>query len=239
MMKLAICDDNGTELRRAASIIERYAADCAHDVDITLFDDVEECIEKATDFDVVFMDIEFDNGPQGIEAAARINKIAPECQVVYLTNYLHYSLDVYSTEHAWYVLKSQLESRLPEIDEKLSNIGAARHAKIVVETTNSGDVVSINSGDIRYLERWNRTRHIYLCNGTKEQTREKLPDVLAKLPDNLFARCHNSYAVNLACVKRIHSAELNCDNGALIPISRRYAKQFRLKYMHWAETWTV
>ncbi|MBQ9068557.1 MAG: hypothetical protein IJ131_05755 [Eggerthellaceae bacterium] len=49
--------------------------------------------------DLVFIDIEFDGKPEGIAAVREINERVPNCQVVYLTNYLQYAVDVYQANH--------------------------------------------------------------------------------------------------------------------------------------------
>ena len=160
MKTVAICDDDKDELDASVQMLRRYADESALDIQIDLFQDVHACVNEASRFDVVFMDIEFEDGPLGIGAVARINEIAPCCQVVYLTNYLHYSLDVYQTEHVWYVLKSQLAERLPEIFQKLALIEESRRTSIVITTKGDSAVVNVPCTSIRYLERHERVTRV-------------------------------------------------------------------------------
>ena len=239
MRTIAICDDDERDLRQAAQVVQRYADEAGHDVQLVLLDDAEECIRRAADFDAAFMDIEFQNGPLGIDAAARINEVAPRCQIVYLTNYLHYSLDVYGTDHTWYVLKSQLEQRLPEVFQKLALLDEARNASLVVKTLGDDGIMSVPCDNVRYLERKNRITRIELRDGTHLEARERIVELLAKMPESWFARCHNSFAVNLNCVKAIRTSEIDLEDGSVVPMSRSFARKFRIKYLMWAETRTV
>ena len=238
MKTIAVCDNDRAELLISKEAIERYAEESGTDIDVLLFDDVTVCLEVAGSFDIVFMDIDFEGAPLGIEAVRRINEIAPNCQVVYLTNYLQYSLDVYVTDHVWYVLKSQFEERLPEIIRKISLIDETRHASIVIETKGDGRLVRVSCNKICYLERRKRETYIVMQDGTYV-VRDKLADLLDKLPKMTFARCHNSYAVNLERISEIFASDMLLDDGTKVLISRSYSKRFRERYLLWAEAWTV
>lgn len=239
MRTIAICDDNKAELEQAAQAIRRFVDAAGYDVRIDLLSNVEDCVRNSPNYNVVFLDIEFEEGPLGIDAAARINADAPNCQIVYLTNYLHYSLDVYRTNHAWFVLKSQLEQRLPEVFEKLAFVDGVRRAAIAIKPVGEGGIVSVFCDDIRYIERQNRVTRIIMRDEVEFDVREKVSELLAKLPEAWFGRYHNSYAVHFGCVRTLRASELVLDDGTCLPVSRSRSKQFRSKYLMWAEAHNV
>ena len=239
MRTIAICDDNKVELEQAAQTIRRYADEAGLEVRLDLLSDVEECVRTSPHYDAVFIDIEFEEGPSGIDAAARINTDAPNCQIVYLTNYLHYSLDVYRTDHAWFVLKSQLEQRLPEVFQKLRFVDSIRRASIVVKPVGKGGIVTVSCDDIRYVERQNRVTRIFMRDKTEFDVREKVSELLDKMPSSWFGRCHNSYAVHFGYVRTLRASEVILDDGMCLPVSRSRSKQFRSKYLMWAEARNV
>ena len=183
------------------------------------------------------MDIEFEGSPQGISAVRRLNEVVPRCQVVYLSNYLQYSVDVYRTDHVWFVLKSQFEQRLPEVFEKLARIGEMRRRYLMVPTLQGG-MVKLACEDIVYLERRARITRVVARAGVFE-LREKLSEVAHKLPDSTFAFCHSSILVNMPHVTELHDDHLLMDNGDTVLVSRRYAKAFRASFFEWADQWTV
>ena len=239
MRTVAICDDNEVELEQAAQTIRRFADEGGYEVQLDLLSDVEDCVRNAPHYDAVFIDIEFEEGPSGIDAAARINADAPNCQIVYLTNHLNYSLDVYRTDHAWFVLKDQLEQRLPEVFQKLRFVDGVRRASIVVKPVGGGGLVTVSCDDIRYIERQNRVTRVVMRDKTEFDVREKVSELLDKMPSSWFGRCHNSYAVHLGCVRTVRASEVVLDDGTCLPVSRSRSKQFRAKYLMWAEARNV
>ena len=168
----------------------------------------------------------------GIAAAAEINRRYPDCQVVYLTNYLNYAVDVYETEHVWYLLKEQFEERLPEVMQKISDNEEATRAELVVVTSH-GSIESVRCRDILYLERKDR-RTVIVTYRQRYEVRDRIPVIMSKLPARGFARCHNSYAVNLDKVSAIQKNSILMKNGDELLISRGYGRSFRTEYMDWA-----
>ena len=67
--------------------------------------------------DIAVLDIQMES-MDGIELAKRINEIAPECQVIFLSGHIEYASKVYDAEHVFFVLKSQSETYLKGALEK-------------------------------------------------------------------------------------------------------------------------
>ena len=239
MIKVAVCDDDELQRDEAVAMLEEFSRSRRLDVRVSAFGSTEEFLADGTpkQFDIVFMDIEFDGKPEGIDAVRRTNELAPNCQVVYLTNYLQYSVDVYRTDHVWFVLKNQFEDRLPEVFEKLEHIGEARRQFFVVSTKESG-LAKIPCKDILYLERQTRISRI-VCRTAEYEASDKLSVLMEKLPQSVFAFCHSSFIVNMPSIVELHDFEVVLENGERLPISRRYAKSFRQRYFEWADQWTV
>lgn len=239
MVEVAVCDDRESQLQEAVATLERFAQSHRLELHIAAFQSIDAFFEAArhTAFDIVFMDIEFDGKPQGIDAVRRLNETTPNCQVVYLTSYLQYSVDVYRTDHIWFVLKKQFEERLPEIFQKLACIHDYR-SRFIVVTTRDGRVVKLPCQDIVYVERQSRISRIVARTGVYE-VRDKIAELLPKLPLGSFALCHSSFLVNLPCVTEIRDSAVLLDNGEEVHMSRRYARAFRERYFEWADQWTV
>jgi two-component SAPR family response regulator len=54
----------------------------------------------------------------GIDFASKINQIAPSCIIIFISNYLNYATEVYDVAHVYFILKSELNERLPRALEK-------------------------------------------------------------------------------------------------------------------------
>ena len=238
MLKIYICDDDRAWLDRAEELIRDHFAEISEDAVVETCSSIDEISDAP---DIVFMDIEFDSREQdgagegvsnGIEAAAKLNTMYPQCQIVYLTNYLSYALDVYGTEHVWYVLKDQLSQRLPDVTGRIMQSIEESRAELVVMGS-GGRMESILCRDIMYLERKDRRTLIITSRGRYE-VKDRIHVILGKMPSRLFARCHNSYAVNLSKVRGIQKGSLTLKDGTEILISRGYGRSFRTEYMNWA-----
>ena len=49
--------------------------------------------------------------------------------------------------------------------------------------------------------------------------------------DPRFARCHNSYIVNLTKVRELSDKKFVCENGKNVPISKTYYVDVREKFL--------
>ncbi len=250
-INIIIVDDDKDWLQTAGQILQRFADQKAdRKISLHCYENADSTLAELTGSktaagikpqtaapDLAFLDIEFGTSPDGIGLAGQLNERFPACQIVYLTNYLHYALDVYQTDHIWYVLKPQFEERLPEIFSKLAAIRNNRETKLSL-TAADGHIVTLRCGDILYLERQTRMTRIVTVNSSYH-TRSRIPELAAKLPAGSFARCHNSYIVNLTRVSEIYAKSILLEDGSEILISRGYSRSFRAAWMAWAESITV
>lgn len=234
MIKVAICDDEKLWRDKAEEILKRYASDFSIEMNIELFRGKQELLTyEGIPLEVIFMDIDLGN-ETGIEAVEEINKKWPSSQVVYLTSYLNYATEVYSTKHSYYVLKDQFEKRLPEIFLKVLKERERRGSRILFNLIGKSSAV-LSPMDIYYFERDKRVTRIVTVWGNFE-IKDKLEDVQRRLSDIEFLRCHNSYIVYLPAVREMESNDFIMENGDRIPISRNYAPNAKKAFMNWALT---
>lgn len=228
-MTIAICDDDVAILQETQKIVSNYMQD--RDCTVVDFDTPMGLLSfaKGNDIDLVFMDIEL--GPKsGIEVVKELQIMKPDCQAVYYTNYIQYATDVYETNHCWYVLKGQLEQRLPDIihkvEEKLN-----RKTEILIVRENGTNKI-VEAQQIMYIERSYKVSYIHTVGGIVEAG-EKLDELFVKLNPTYFVRCHKSFIVNFFFVKQYARMELQMKNGESIPISRQNIVSVRDAFLNW------
>lgn len=86
MLSAAVCDDNPVFSRNLQQMLEKENAVGS----TALFEDpaaLLEAIEQGQTFDVVFMDIDFQQRQAGLAAASEIYEKAPSLQIIYITGY--------------------------------------------------------------------------------------------------------------------------------------------------------
>lgn len=169
----------------------------------------------------------------GIDIAKKINALAPQSHIVYLTNYLEYAPDIFQTEHLYFVLKSELEKRLPEIYIKMIN-KTKEHQKTLRIEGKRNKFIAIKYLDIVYIERKGRTTFIH---GKEEEWETYLP--LNKLEelieDSSIIRCHNSFMVSMNYIKKYIRELCTMVNDEKIPISRKYQPIFKEAFVKWSK----
>lgn len=239
-MRIGIFDDDKLWCDRAAHIIDDYGKSSGRKMEIFCFltvADVESY--QGEPLDVLFTDIELEQGSggdikNGIEMAARINEKWENCQIVYLTNYLCYATDVYHTEHVFFVLKEQFQSRVCEVFDKVTHNMQQKTERLFFEQI-GGTSVILSPADILYFERKGRITYIITKYGNYS-IRDKLRDVMKRLPMTDFVRCHNSFIVYFPAVREMGKGQFVLNDGSRIMISRSHAKAVKNAFMKWVLT---
>ena len=173
--------------------------------------------EMGCPYDIVFLDISLgEETVSGIELGQIINGENPRTQLIFISQYLEYASDVYSTKHTYFIYKNRLNEYLP----------AALDAFLTVKIKKSHHRIPVN--DILFLERNLRETFIY----TKSETytvRDKLNILQQQLPD-FFVCCHRSFLVNLHAVSRLQHTEITLTTGQQIPVSRAHYEDVKKSF---------
>ncbi|MDD3219845.1 MAG: LytTR family DNA-binding domain-containing protein [Lachnospiraceae bacterium] len=235
-MKIGICDDNREWRELARQIIASYLKKNKYEENIILFSDGRELLAESNyDIQILFLDIKM-HGSNGITVASEVNRICPECQIVYMTNYLYYATEVYETEHAYFVLKEQFEEKIDRIMEKVLHALEQKEEKLTFDVI-GGEKIVLKPQDIICFEREKRITHIETKHGVFDIW-DKIDDVIIRLPDLDFARCHNSCIVYFPAVRELLKDHFIMNNGKKVLISRAYRKSTKIAFLKWARTQT-
>lgn len=233
-MRVGICDDDSKWYQKAKEIIEAYGKKTGTEIKILYFsqgDSLEEY--EGEPLEVIFMDVALGD-KDGIALAGRINKKWKNCQIVYLTNYLYYATETYHTDHTFFVLKEQFEERIGEVFGKILHIMEQKSEKLVFSVIGGKEIV-LAPEDILYFERRGRITRIVTVWGNYEIW-DKLRDVMEKLSEIDFVRCHNSYIVYMPAVREMGKGCFILKNGTKIMISRSHIRTVKASFMCWALT---
>lgn len=104
-MVIGICDDDKKWRESCKRTLIGFSTMIDMGMEVMCFSTAEELLEyKETPLDAVFLDIELGRA-NGIFVAKKLNKVRPNCKIIYMTNYLHYATEIYNTEHIWFVIK--------------------------------------------------------------------------------------------------------------------------------------
>lgn len=223
MYKIGVCEDNPDHLddlcQKVAALLPVSSGD------IRQFSGAKQLLSHLessnTALDILLLDISLGKD-NGVALARKINGSMPNCQIIFVTGYLHLAPEAYDAEHVYLVMKPQLNQRLPAaLERAVQLLERGQNDTLVIQ--NKGEQFVFPQKDILYLER-NLRKTILYCRGQTGETYEPLEALLSRLNEEYFLRCHNSFVVNLAQVASYRRIQFTMKNGALVPISRRYMK---------------
>ena len=218
-MKIAICDDEQSDLKIIDTLIRQY--NCSFN--ITLFHAAKDLLSAYEQdfFDLVFLDIEMEK-PNGYKVAKLLIARKEKPLIVFVTNSSEYTLRGYGVAFRYLTKPVDFESISNVLNLALELIVPQ---KIPITVASKTMLFSIH--DIYYVEVVNH--NIIVATKTDDyQYRGKLKDIEAQLPSHQFVKPHNSFIVNLAEVAFVTSKLITLTNGKTIPISQRSRKQFEL-----------
>lgn len=236
-MRIGICDDVKDEQEETKNCLYNNC-NLKEEDEVTLFfpEDIRKAVKQDIfDRDVLILDIDFvGRDYDGIKLGALINKYAPECYIIFLTNFLEYAPEVYDIEHCYFVLKKNKAVMLPRAINKVRKMYEADREKKVLQLTTDGTTAFIYLKDIIYVERLGR-KTVVVTDKRKYNCYLSLSEVNRQLPDQ-FQRCYGSYVVNLEKVVAIGKEELELVDSIKLPMGKTYFEKFREAYMkYWAE----
>ena len=133
--------------------------------------------EALTDrvFDIAILDVQLLES-SGISLARELLAANPACRIIFVSGYVHVVSDVYEVRHLGFVLKDQLESRLPHFLLRAAQL-AAEEAGFRLQVRSGRQLVQLPLADILYLERRGHWTYITDIHGTVTETREKLDEL--------------------------------------------------------------
>ena len=229
-MKICIFDDDLQHAQNARDCIAAYTAAQGLSCDIAIYTSENDLMARAREdekIDLLFSDINLGQAQKtGIEVVKTFQTLQPACQVVYLTNYLTFATEVYDTPHIYFVLKSELEQRLPDVLHKADLL---QKQSRVLRLKKKGMEVVIAPESIIYCEHHGRMTDIVTTDETFV-VYQKISDLMGMLDARNFVRCHMSYIVHLRYVARFQRASFIMKNGQAIPISRNSIGEARRKF---------
>lgn len=218
-MKVALCDDNQVFLvgmqktLRKISLVEHLSVFA--DLDAFL-----STIEGGAKYDVVLMDIMWNEDSIGIRVAEQLYALCPDTQIIYLTGYhdrFSQSIFLNRVNLCGFLVKPVDLQLLYANLQKVAEIVPFQKSSALV-LSQQGTPIPILFREIYYIESWGRTIEVHAAEGTT-RAYKSLSSVLHMLPAG-FHQCHKSFVVNFRQVQRFSTNEILLKNSETIPVSR-------------------
>lgn len=221
-MRLAIVEDEASDLKETLSALERFSKENSIPFVISTFGSSEEFLESGQTFDIGLFDIALPE-LSGMDLAHKIRATNQEMAIVFLTNMAKYAIEGYSVNACGYVLKPVNYFNF-SLSLKRAILSFKATAKSEQKTMIRVAGRSIPLQSVLYCEVRDHTTIFHLRN---EQVSCRCPlSDIERQGAGQFVKAHASYLVNLAMITLVSGMEITLENGEKIPISRSKKKEF-------------
>ncbi len=242
MKKAVIIDDEEKSRITLNSFISKY---CPSLHVVALADGVSTGIEaiKSNSPDVVFLDIEMDDGT-GFDVVEALKGFTFD--LIFVTAYNKYALKAFRYSAIDYLLKpinpeeliqavGKLSdtNRLAQIEEKLEALLLNKKSLQKIAFPSMEGLRLEEISNIAYCESDNYYTNIHLKTGEKLVVSKTLKEYDQMLHEEGFYRIHQKYLANISFVSNFTKADggfLTLENGEVLPVARR-KKEELLKLM--------
>lgn len=234
MYRIAICEDAPELLRENEAMVCRIleARSLRRNIDFSVagFPAAGPLLaalrERPEAFHLLLLDIRLAE-ESGMALAACLRERRIDCSIIYVTAYDEYMPDAFATRPLDYLLKPVDEGKLARaIDWDLRR--GLRPEQVTLPVR--GGLRRVSAGDILYAEAVNHKSAAYLPGETLAVSLS-FRDLLSRLPEDTFCRCHHSFAVNLEHVHKRTARGLLLDTGQEIPVSRTYQQETAKRFI--------
>ncbi|TVZ26916.1 LytTR family two component transcriptional regulator [Gillisia sp. Hel_I_86] len=170
-------------------------------------------IIRATNPDILLMDVDLNSDISGIDLVNKINELF-DIPTVFLTSFHDASTfnKAKETQPVAYITKPYKAEELERsialaiFNKQKERIGIASSINTRITkhlfVKDGASLTKVLLSDIRYIEAYDKYCYIHLQN-KKYMIKERLKNISEKFPDDLFLQVHRSYIINLEAIDDI------------------------------------
>jgi len=229
MIKIALCDDTHEDLLKVKLLVDEYLSDRKIPADVSLFNHPDELLtlSETKNFNLYLLDIVMPM-VNGIQTARELRWNDKNAKIVFITSEKSYALEAFDVNAINYILKPVAKEKLFDtLDQILSEMSTEESEPITVKI--KGGIKRVKLSEITYIEYANHCVKYNFFSGEIIQTvtqRINFNDYLQQnIHDKNFARCHESFLVNLSYIDVLSKNQIELRNQKVIPVSKsRYAE---------------
>lgn len=216
--KIAVCDDEQSQMEWIAALVKEWGSRAGHTVEIYTFASAEAFLftyEEDKIYDILLLDVEMKE-MSGIELAKKIRKEGNRAEVVFITSHFEFCGEGYEVDALHYLMKPVSKEKLMSVLDKAAEKRSAEPPSVVL--TCGDGTVKLYETDILYIEAYMHYISIY----TRENV-YKIKENISAFEEKLngdFYRAHRSYLVSLKHIVRISRTAVCMDNNVQLPLAR-------------------
>ena len=227
-MKIVICEDEKIFAKKLAAIIHEWAKERGISVKVFAYSSAERFWpewQESEDYDALFLDIVMGE-KSGMELAGDIRRTNADIPIVFVTNMREYAIDGYEVSATQYILKTAEKEKYYDCLDRISQNRRLIRYYVFKDIDRN---VRVPHEDIIYIEKFAHKAEMVTPKGRYE-FRRTMVQLLKELDDDLFARCHKSYIINIRHLDSISNTSAIMANGDKIPLSKNMSKEMNERF---------
>jgi two-component system LytT family response regulator len=247
MVRCVLVDDEQKNLENLKILLEDF---CEHAQVLALCQTVDDAI-KAIQLhkpDIVFLDIQMQR-ETGFDLLAKIKPI--DFEVIFITAHSEYAIKAFKFSAIDYLLKpidiEELKRAVEKVEKKL-NVNITERLEQLVQNLKpavgqnynlaiptADGLIFIKIETILYCAASSNYTEIFTADGKKYIVSRTLKEYEELLTEHNFFRIHNSFVINLNCIKKYVRGEggyVIMSNDASLDVSKRRKEAFLTKLGH-------
>lgn len=220
--RIAICDDDYMSREANALMTRKILEEEGLPYEIEVFESASGLLSamKKTSFQILLLDVMMTD-MDGMELALELRKQKSDVDIIFISGDRDTALRGYEVAAARYLIKPVMLERLKEALLYCYERYKSSMDFIVLSNVRN---CKIFLSEICYIEAYERGACFHLKEDSVD-TKLKMNEVEALLPEERFIQCHRAFIVNLSEIRTVRRFEIELKSGEVIPVSRgRYSK---------------
>ncbi len=235
MIEIAICDDEEIIINIMKKFVIEYISERNIQCNISTFINGRSILKDNTlKYDILFLDIEMGT-PNGIETAREIKKLNKDIIICFITSHGGYVSSAFEIKAFQYLIKPVSKMQVfHELDRAIIEYKETHFLYYIDQVDNNKNeryTMPFSLDEIIYFESRNKQVILHSIRGDYKFYK-KLDDIESNLSGYEFIRCHKSYFVNTAHIRKIYNKKIILnENNIELPISesKRHNTMLALK----------
>lgn len=230
MIKIGIIDDETLMTKKIAHYIKSGIL-MADEVEMSEFSTAEEFLERAKageEFHILFTDIQMPE-MDGIELGREIKRFIPDLYLVFITSYMEYAAESYRLDAYQYILKQDIEVRLPEITAQILEQIEKEHKKFRILGT-VADKEKVYYRNIIFIHKIKGSKYVcYITEKKQFKERISVEELFQELDSKEFVLADRGYIVNMRHIEKICGNVIWLSGDHQVEISRNRIPEVKSK----------
>lgn len=234
-MRIAICDDNISDLSNMVSIVNDYKEQRKdkYKIEYTAFQtavDLIAALEGGQKYDLALLDIIM---PllNGMAAAKEIRQFNQDIKIIFSTSSPEFAVDSYSVGAYYYALKPIGRDKLfILLDKVFSEIDISSNASILIKSKTG--LMRIHVKRLEFAEVITRSIFYHLTDGSVIEALGSMVELEKDLiSHSCFIKPHRSYIINMDHINTLCQKEIKMQSSAVIPLAKANYQIVKVAYI--------